>query len=413
MREKYPRKTSNKPRNVKYHNKKLILSMFRGRNTLSIAEIAGRISLSKTTVTKMVNDFREKGLVLAMGKGSSTEEGGKKPELFAFNGEYASVIALVVGTNTITGAIMDLKCGIISRRVKECGPEIPYSQALEDIAAMIRGLLEDSGRGGLCPIVIGCEGIIDAWNGIIHYTMHHRWGRNLPLRKDLGEALGFPSEIYVDNNLRLAGYAELINHGDFNNFIVIITTPYSGAGSVLESQQLVRGANGFVGEFGHIIVEPYSDIRCHCGGHGCFGVLVSPDTVLAQADKLYPAYPESVLSPNAREGTLKITDVFDASNRNDHLARILMDRVIHYFAILIHNIVLLRDPEKIIIQGVYAAAGDYFLLGLREQVNRLPFYKMDRNLSIDYSSVSEIDPYLVGAGYYGVDTLLDVNSLYD
>jgi predicted NBD/HSP70 family sugar kinase len=261
--------------------------------------------------------------------------------------------------------------------------------------------------------VVGCEGIIDAGSGIIHYTMHHKWGQNIPLRDDLARALGFDATIYLDNNLRLAGYADMIlDENPYDSQAVIITT-ISAGGSILENQQLVHGVNGFIGEVGHMIIEPYSKIQCACGGYGCFGTLVSPDTVLAQCGYTYKKFPKSIIFSRARDGSLKITDVFEASNRGDPFACTILDQVIHYFTIVIHNIVLLRDPEKIIIQGIYSGAGDYFLKNLQKKVNSLPFYKMERNLPVTYSSVSGFNPYLIGAGYYAVDILLDFNSLYD
>jgi predicted NBD/HSP70 family sugar kinase len=389
--------------------------MFRRKDILSIAEIANRINLSKTSVTKVVNDFEKKGLVVAMGKGNSTDVGGKKPEMFAFNAAYSRVIALTIGIDFMTGAVMDLKCNFINQRSIKCAPNTSYRTAVRNMAGMIHRMIKDSGLeiDVSNPIVVGCEGVIDAYNGIIRYTIHHKWGQNLPLREDLARALGFPINIYVDNNFRLAGYIDTIGNGDTCDSQAVIITSNSAGGTILENQQLIHGNNGFVGEFGHMIVEPDSDIRCDCGGYGCFGILISPNIVLARAGKLCRKHPESLIYSKTREGILNITDIFTASNQNDPFACTLMDQIIRYFTIVIHNIVLLRDPERIIIQGIYAAAGEYFLKKLQEKVNTLPYYKMKRNLPIIYSSVSGINPALVGAGYYAVDLLLDTNSLYD
>jgi predicted NBD/HSP70 family sugar kinase len=388
--------------------------MFRKQDILSIAEIANRINLSKTTVTKVVNNFEKKGMLLATGKGNSTDVGGKKPEMFAFNAAYSHVIAVTINPNRITCAIMDLKCHVIKEHSVDCLPDSPYEDAVKSMAGMIHRMIKETKLkfDKLNPIVIGCEGIIDTDNGIIHYTLHHQWGLNLPLRKDLSRSISFPANIYIDNNLRLSGYADMIMNETSYDSQVVISTTTSAGGSILENQQLIHGVNGFVGEVGHMIIEPHSDIRCNCGGYGCFGALVSPEAVLDRAYKGYRDYPQSLLYPKARSKNLELLDIFAASNQNDHFACVLMDQVIQYFTIVIHNIVLLRDPEKIIIQGNYTSAGDYFLKNLRKKVNSLPFYKMERNLPISYTAVSEYDP-LIGAGYYGIDMLLDINSLYD
>jgi predicted NBD/HSP70 family sugar kinase len=262
--------------------------------------------------------------------------------------------------------------------------------------------------------VLGCEGIIDATNGVIRYTVHHAWGKNLPIREDLARALSFPATIYVNNNSRLAGYYQVLLNVDVYEPIVIITSSsHSIGGSILENQQLMHGAGGFIGEIGHMIIEPGSEIKCTCGGYGCFESLVSPSTVLAQAKMLYADYPDSTLRQKAQEGTLEIADIFEAANQGDAFARVILNKPIRYFAILIHNIVLLRDPSKIVIQGTYASAGEYFLEALRKEVHSFPFYKVEHDLSIVYAPVSALNVYLIGAGYYAVDVFLDTNSLYD
>ncbi|MDR1315923.1 MAG: ROK family transcriptional regulator [Spirochaetales bacterium] len=409
-------RTSNKPKNIKYHNQKLILSMFRKAENLSIPDIADKINLSKTTVTKVVNDFAAKGLVKTSGKGSSTDVGGKKPELFAFNASFLHVITLSLGIKTLSCAVMDLKCHAISSRSVDCDIQVSYKKAIRRMADIIHAMMKEAGLSGreVHSIVLGCEGIIDATSGVIRYTVHHAWGTNLPVREDLARALAFPATIYVNNNSRLAGYYQALLNADLYEPVAVITSSFhSIGGSILENQQPMHGANGFIGEIGHMIIEPYSEIKCHCGGYGCFESLVSPQTVLAQAGKLYTDYPRSCLYRKAKEGALTITDVFEASNQQDPLACILLDKVIRYFSILIHNIVLLRDPSRIVIQGVYSSAGDYFLEQLRRQVNSLPFYKVERDLPIVYAPASALNVYLIGAGYYAVDVFLDTNSLYD
>lgn len=64
-----PRRKSSKPRNIKYNNQKLVLSLFRYAGKISVSEIASQANLSKTTITKIVSDFLEKGLIISAGKG--------------------------------------------------------------------------------------------------------------------------------------------------------------------------------------------------------------------------------------------------------------------------------------------------------------------------------------------------------
>ena len=53
--------------------------------------------------------------------------------------------------------------------------------------------------------------------------------------------------------------------------------------------------------------------------------------------------------------------IFDASNKGDKLALIIMNEVINWFGIGISNIILMYDPQIMIVQGIFTKAGKYFL----------------------------------------------------
>lgn len=407
--------TSNKPINIKYHNQRLILSLFRQTGTLSTAELSVRTDLSKTTVAKILNEFEKKGLILAVGKGASTDVGGKKPERFAFNPSYSHIITLSITHSKAIGAVSDLKCNLSLQKEVVCDTQAAYGEAIAILARLTVELMREANLGpeNLCSVILGCEGVIDAANNIIHYALYHPWGHNLRVAEDLGRLLPFPVTIRVDNNVRLAGYAHLILNPDQYGTIAVISSVHYAGGCIIDGKQLIHGQNGFVGEFGHMILEPHSDVECHCGCHGCFGALVSPETVLPLAKRRVAEYPDSSLAPAIRDGVLAMEDIFAAANQGDRFARELVDRSIHYFTLLIHNMTVLRDPVKVIIQGVYSNAGGYFLDTLRERVNSLPFYKTKHSLPISYTTIPIFNAYLIGAAYFAVDEFLGGNALYD
>ena len=93
--------TSRKPKNIKYHNQRLILALLRSREVMTAGELAEQAHLSVPTITKILAELQARGLVRSMGKGNSTEEGGKKPELFALNGAHRYVISITAGSERI------------------------------------------------------------------------------------------------------------------------------------------------------------------------------------------------------------------------------------------------------------------------------------------------------------------------
>ena len=95
----------------------------------------------------------------------------------------------------------------------------------------------------------------------------------------------------------------------------------------------------------------------------------------------------------------EIYDVFDASNKGDRLALSLMDDMINWFGIGISNIILMYDPQIIIIQGIFTKAGEYFLENLREKINKISLFSIKRETEIKYSELGDKAGVLGAASY--------------
>jgi len=76
---------SGKPQSLSRMNRRLILNLLSSATELSVAELSERAHLSKPTIAKILNQYLARGLVVNVGKGSSTDEGGKRPTLYRFN----------------------------------------------------------------------------------------------------------------------------------------------------------------------------------------------------------------------------------------------------------------------------------------------------------------------------------------
>ena len=61
--------TSRKPKNIKYHNQRLILALLRSREVMTAGELAEQAHLSVPTITKILAELQARRLVKSMGKG--------------------------------------------------------------------------------------------------------------------------------------------------------------------------------------------------------------------------------------------------------------------------------------------------------------------------------------------------------
>lgn len=407
---------SRKPKNIKHYNQRLILSLLKEHESLRAGEISEKINLSITTVTKILSELQSHGLVKSLGKGSSTTEGGKKPELFALNEDYRYVIAVNLGPVSLQYMLLDLKCHVRYRNEYPYQNKQSYSQCLRDIVASIDCCLCTASLKPeqICSIAITCEGITDGETGTLRRPVHTHfpWGDDLPLAADLSALLSFSPHIILENGCRLSGYAELLPHPEYGEECVVsIWADEATGGSVLQHGKLIQGINGLVGEIGHIIMEPSSQIRCSCGNYGCFETLVSSAALLRYAQRLLPQHPDSTLADKISSGQLSHSDIFTASNEGDSLSRAVLDLIIRYFTILIRNIVLLHNPQTVVIQGFYNEAGPYFLNRLQKSVVSSFSFQLPIELNIVYSQFDDVTGFLIGSALYSIDSFLNSEDL--
>lgn len=406
---------SRKPKNIKYYNRRLVLSLLRNSDTMTASEISERINLSVTSVTKILAALQKQGLVKSMGKGSSTEEGGKKPELFALNDTFQFVVTVHCSARDICCAIYNLKCGLIRSIEWGYRKAESFDISMEDVALAVGRLVEEESlkQEDIYAVMVSFDGIVDGDNGMLLFPIHNTaWGRNLAVEEKLRSLLPDCKRFFINNGSRLAGYAENLKHPEYRNenVLVILTGSFTG-GCVLDHGKLIQGANGFVGEFGHITVEPNDRTRkCACGNSGCFETMVSPGAMLRYAEEIRMEAPDS--SVLKRKEKFSYKDIFKASNEGDVYGCRVMDKMISYFVLLIRNIVLISNPKIIVLQGIYTQAGEYFLNRLRSEIHSLPFFQIEKEFTLVYSDIGLSQSCFTGGALYLADRYFKEEELF-
>ena len=82
------------PKDIKQKNDMEILRSLADLESFTVQDIANRTKISRLTITRALERFMEKGIVVQSGKGNSTSLGGKKPQEYILNpNRYAISIA--------------------------------------------------------------------------------------------------------------------------------------------------------------------------------------------------------------------------------------------------------------------------------------------------------------------------------
>jgi len=407
----------NKPHDVRCNNQRAVIQLLYQHGEMALPEIAEHLGLSRTAVMKIARELTKQNLLTESGKRLSSKNGGRPPTLFTVNRDYRYAVAILINPLDFDCTLMDMWYEPRMQIHQEFTAE-----ELSDRGAMILAiatafdrLMEEMclTRDDACGVAVMVKGVVDVEGGVVVFPIGTEWEANMPMRDDLAEALGFEVPVFIENACRYMGYAELLSFPAYRDelIVVIASGPHGVGGCVVDHGNLSHGANGFVGEIGHMIVDPFSRRLCDCGSLGCLEALINKTAVIDYAMEFAADYQESELSEKARSQRLyDEKDVFDAADRGDALACKVMDILALYLAVGIHNIMVTVDPNRVVLVGRFCLMGDYFLNKLRKELTLFPKFVLDSPTEIVLSNYrgtqNELTACMRGAACYAITQYL-------
>lgn len=401
-----------KPRNIKRRNQKAIVALLQNSAEMTIPEIADRLELSRTSATQIVNELCREKVLKKVGTRDSTTAGGKPPRVFSMNASFRYTIIVIIGNDFISCNISNMKCRVIQRRVRELsdlGRWNGWNLAMEVTVDEVKLLLKESGirKEQICMMVVACGGVVDRKRGVCMFPIGTKRMNDFPVCEFLRAKLQFSFPIMIDNVGRFLGYAELLEDPSLNHKTVAALFMHSTGsvgGCVIEKGELLYGRHGYQGEFGHLLVETNQGRRCVCGNDGCLESMMSPESLRSIWKKYEVAYPHNALD-SRKAGDIR--EVFLEANSGNLLAGAVVDEFAVYMARAIYNIVLMYDPQQIILQGLLAYGGEYLEKKLNDLVRIFPSYGNADTGLVTYSKINDSDEgFITGAALYALNSCL-------
>lgn len=403
-----------KRQSVKTNNRKFVIDFLRKQDEVSIAQIAKAVRVSVPTAKKVIDHYMQTGLVVFAGKGNSTFDGGKRPDLYKLNNSHGYVIALHVGPDFLYASITDLKLNTI-QSVHEDIADSPSVDSVVDRLVEIALHFCDSDWAQdktLVDVVIALPGIVNAATGYSIYSPHYpQWPNDYPFLHEFSQRFAMDVPVYIDGVNRLQAVAERVigQANNKRNFLIVDAMEEGvGAGIVVDGSN-IHGFNQLSGEIGHLIVDLQGP-NCICGGKGCFEAAVSLKHISKMLSDGFDTHRDSVLYANKTPDEVTLSDIFLYAEK-DLFAKSILDRIATYFAVGLNNVLMIVDPELIIIQGIYVDAGEGFIEMIREKLGKLSLPTVRRDLSIIYTEFGE-ERGALGAACFGVSQFFEKTELY-
>lgn len=282
------------------HNTQLVMRTIHSSGPISRADVARATDLTPPTISEVVYDLIEIGLVEEIGLAPSS--GGRRAILLRLVDDARQLIGIDLSRREFRGALANLR-GQISHRIELPLGERDGEAALALVYELIDALIPAASKP-LLGIGIGAPGLVDSANGILRQSVNLNW-RYIPFRSLLENRYGLP--VYMANDCQLAALEAYTfqDHRESPMPLVVINVGWGvGAGIVLHGE-LMHGDPVGAGEIGHVVVEEGGAL-CACGNHGCLETVASTRAIVARAQAILEANPESTLNHFA-EGSQGLT----------------------------------------------------------------------------------------------------------
>jgi glucokinase len=274
---------------------------------------------------------------------------------------------ILMGAITQTGQVLASRRSQVDARTQET--------TLQSIETAIKDFLQDWNGPRPLAIGMGLVGQTDPQAGTWLKAMNLPITDPVPLGKQIGDQHGI--RVALDNDVHAATLAE-IRWGvgiKSTDFIYLNVGTGISVGLVFNGQ-LLRGADNYAGEFGHMVVQPDGPL-CPCGRRGCVEPIASGGGMLAHVRELLQDFPASTL--HTQSETLTAHSIFAAADAGDPLAIKISNDAVQALSTALTNLVNLLNPEWIVYGGGTLSDG-WLIEHVRVNVKAQPLLMIRKSL---------------------------------
>lgn len=374
----HPRTRLGSQTSLRHANQGRVLDAVRRSGQLTQAQISRRTSLAPSTVSNIVHELIDAGLLVM-----AADLAGRRGQLVGFNGSAGRVVGIDAGHRHVTIAVADLNQQILAQIRHDLPAGHGFDDDLELVGRTLDGLLAEAGTprpellaAGLtlpAPVdlhgrLLGASTILPAWSGI-------------DVREEAGRRLALP--VVVENDANAGALGEHTwGAGRGARHMVYIKLGHGVGSGLILNGSLFRGALGSAGEIGHSTVDERGRV-CRCGNRGCLETFVSSGDLAG------------LLSDTHGPDTT-VPDLVAAATAGDVACQRVVGDAGRMLGSTVATLCNVVNPELVIIGGELAGAGELLLAPLRETVLRHGLRCNVQNVRIEAARLG-IQAHVAGA----------------
>jgi predicted NBD/HSP70 family sugar kinase len=319
--------------------------------------LARATELSRTTISTLLAELIDQGLVTEDGSGGSPRTAGRPATVVRLDHSAGAAVSIDVGARHVAVAVGDLGHRVLAEHWTSLPLGHHAEEGMTQAAKLSAEMLAKAGidRSLVIGVAMGLPAPISQPEGRVASSNILPGWAGVQIGEEMSARLDMP--VVTENDANLGALAESAWGAGtgFDHLAYIKTATGIGAGLVHDGH-LFRGTTGTAGEIGHTTVAEDGPI-CRCGNRGCLELYAGGAALLAALRHSHPDV----------ETLEQVVEL--ARENHPACARVLADAGTH-IGVAIANLINLFNPRRIIVGGELAGAGDTLLEPMRIAAQR-------------------------------------------
>ena len=351
----------------------------------TIMELTRALDLSVPTVTKMIDEMCQLGILNEFGKMETNE--GRHPHLYGLNPDAACFLGVDLKNNGVNLGLINFNGDLLEDHMN-----IPYhfENSLEGLKSLCQVINEfvnncQVERDKIVNVNVNLSGRVNPESGYSYSWFN--LGEQ-PLTVTMSQMTGM--HVTIDNDTRAMTYGEFLRgNNQAKRDILFVNVSWGlGLGIIIDGK-IYTGKSGFAGEFGHTPVFD-NEVICHCGKKGCLETEASSSAVHRKLAQRIAAGENSILADafTADPQSVTLETIIDAVGREDMLCIEIIEEVGSKLGKQIAGLINLFNPELVIIGGLLSMTGDYLLQPIRTAIRKHSLQMVHRDTHVVLSTLT-------------------------
>ena len=350
----------------------------------TILELSKALDLSVPTVTKMIDELCQQGILNEFGKMETNE--GRHPHLYGLNPEAAYFVGVDIKNSGVNLGLINFNGDLLEDHMNT-----PYHfenslEGLQALCQVINDFVDQCQveRDKIANVNVNVSGRVNPESGYSYSWFNLG---ELPLTVTMSQLTGL--HVTIDNDTRAMTYGEYLRgNNQAKRDILFVNVSWGlGLGIIIDGK-VYTGKSGFAGEFGHTPVFD-NEVICHCGKKGCLETEASGSAIHRKLQSHIAAGENSILAEAMATDPKSVTleTIIDAVGREDMLCIELVEEVGSILGKQVAGLINLFNPELVIVGGLLSMTGDYLLQPLRTAIRKHSLQMVHRDTHVVLSTL--------------------------